>query len=236
MAAPLYYVVASDLRNKISEGVWPPESRLPNETELCRRYGVSRITIRHAVSILVNEGLVLRTQGSGTFVRSATITAGSRGLSSFSEEMSVLGVKSGGKVLSQTVVHASLETAAALAVTEGAPLLELRRLRTGDGEPIGIQTAYLPLERFPGLGDEDLENVSLYSMLQVNYGVALLEAIETFRIGKTGAAEARLLGVTPQSPAFLVERRTFDRQGPFEYVVSLMRPDRYQVRLRLTRP
>jgi len=235
MAAPLYHVVASDLRNKINEGVWPPESRLPNEAELCKRYGVSRITVRHAVAILVSEGLVVRSQGSGTFVRGATITAGLRGLSSFTEEMSAQGVKSGGTVLEKKVASATEEQALALGVPEGAPLLELRRLRTGDEAPIGIQTAFLPLGRFPGLETEDLENVSLYGLLQASYGVGLLEAIETFRIGRVRAADARLLGVAPQSPAFIVERRTSDRLGPFEFVISVMRPDRYQVRLRLSR-
>jgi GntR family transcriptional regulator len=114
-------------------------------------------------------------------------------------------------------------------------VMELRRLRTGDGEPIGLQTASLSLSRFPGLDGEGLEDVSLYYVLRSAYGVTLVEAIETFRIGEVGTADARLLGVAPRSPAFMVERRTFDRLGPFEHVVSLMRPDRYEVRLRLTR-
>lgn len=235
LAAPLYQVVASDLREKIGEGVWPPESRLPNEAELCRRYGVSRITVRHAISILVNEGLVTRSQGSGTFVRRATITAGLRGLSSFTEEMSALGVKSGGRVLTKKVVPATQESGPVLAVAEGTPLLQLRRLRTGDGVPIGVQTAFLPLDRFPGLDEVDLENVSLYALLQTNYGVVFEEAMETFRVGRARAPDARLLGVPLSSPVFVVERRTFERRGPFEYVISVMRPDRYQVRLRLTR-
>jgi GntR family transcriptional regulator len=232
---PLYNLVASDLRRKIVDGVWAPEARLPNEAELCHRYRVSRITIRHALAILVSEGLVTRSQGSGTFVRGATIMAGLRGLSSFTEEMSALGVKTGGRVLGKTVMAATAEQARALGIAEGEPLLELRRLRTGDGTPMGIQTAYLPLTRFPGLDDEDFEGVSMYALLESNYGLQLLEAMETFRIGKVSTAEALLLGVPPASSAFVVERRTFDRQGPFELAISVMRADRYQVRLRLAR-
>lgn len=235
MAEPLYNVVASDLRKKIAQGFWPAESRLPNEAELCQRYGVSRITIRHALSILVSEGLVSRSQGSGTFVRGATILAGLRGLSSFTEEMSALGVKTGGRVLSKKTVNATAEQASALNVPEGSPLLELRRLRTGDGTPMGIQTAYLSLARFPRLEEQDFEGVSMYDLLQHGYGLQLLEAIETFSIGKVGRADARLLGVAQSTSAFVVERRTFDRQGPFELVVSIMRADRYKVRLRLAR-
>jgi GntR family transcriptional regulator len=232
---PLYTLVSSDLRRKIVDGVWAPEARLPNEAELCQRYRVSRITIRHALSILVSEGLVTRSQGSGTFVRGATIMAGLRGLSSFTEEMSAIGVKTGGRVLAKTVVAATADQARALRIAEGDALLELRRLRTGDGTPIGIQTAYLPLSRFPDLDEEDFEGVSMYALLGNNYGLQLLEAMETFRIGKVTADDAVLLGVPTSSSAFVVERRTFDRQGPFELAISVMRADRYQVRLRLAR-
>ena len=235
MSEPLYHVVASDLRKKIGEGIWPRDARLPNEAELCQSYGVSRITIRHALAILVNEGLVIRAQGSGTFVRGTTITVGLRGLSSFTEEMAALGVKTGGRVLAKKVVAATTEQAAALNVSEGSSLLELRRLRTGDGVPVGVQTAYLPLVRFPRIDEQDFEGVSMYALLESTYGLQLLEAIETFRMGKVAAADARLLGVTPLSWAFVVERRTLDRQGPFEFVISVMRADRYQIRLRLAR-
>ncbi len=232
---PLYNLVASDLRRTIVDGAWAPQARLPNEAELCRRYGVSRITIRHALAILVSEGLVTRCQGSGTFVRGATIMAGLRGLFSFTEEMSAIGVKTGGRVLAKTVVTATADQARALGVAEGDSLFELRRLRTGDGTPIGIQTAYLPLSRFPGVNEEDFEDISMYALLTSHYGLRLLEAMETFRIGKVTAADALLLGVPPSSSAFVVERRTFERQGPFELAISVMRADRYQVRLRLAR-
>jgi GntR family transcriptional regulator len=101
--------------------------------------------------------------------------------------------------------------------------------------PVGVQTAYLSLVRFPHLDEGDFEGASMYALLESNYGLQLLEAIETFRMGKVATADARLLGVTPLSWAFVVERRTFDRQGPFEFVISVMRADRYQIRLRLAR-
>lgn len=235
VGGPLYQTVASDIRKRIANGAWPPDSQLPNEAALCERYGVSRITLRHALDILVAEGLVVRNQGSGTFVRGTTITAGVRGLSSFTEEMSALGVKGGSRLLGKRVTSANAEQAMALNVEEGTSLLELRRLRTGDGVPIGIQNAFLPLARFPGLEEVDFEAASMYEVLQRDYGLQLLEAIETFTISKVASADARLLGIPPGSSGFLVERKTYDRQGAFELVVSVMRADKYQVRLRLAR-
>ncbi len=235
MAEPLYFVVASDLRKKIANGTWPPGSRLPNEAELCNQYRVSRITVRHAMSILVNEGLVIRGRGSGSFVRGATITTGLRGLCSFTDEMSALGVKSGSRVLGKRVVRASDEQAAALGILRDASLLELRRLRTGDGTPVGLQTAYLPLARFPHLEEEDFGATSMYDFLEKQYGLQLQEAIETFWVGRVTEAEAKPLRLPAGSCAFLVKRITFEPQGPFEFVVSVMRADRYQVRIRLAR-
>lgn len=232
---PLYYQVAEDLKAKISQGVWAPGSQLPNERELCGLYRVSQITVRHALQMLAEEGLVVRTQGSGTFVRATTLMEGLRGLSSFTEEMQALGVKAGGTVLRKRVVRASPEQAGPLHLQEGAELFELYRLRTADAEPLGLQASYLPLERFPGIDQQEFENVSLYELLGREYGVRLFEAIETFRLGAVTPAEARLLKVKPGSAAFVVERCTFDSHGPFELVKSTMRGDRYQVRMRLAR-
>jgi GntR family transcriptional regulator len=231
----LYHQVADDLRAKIAQGVWPADARLPNERELCEMYHVSLITLRHALQILANEGLVVRNQGSGTFVRTSTLTEGLRGLSSFTEEMKALGVKAGGVVLRKGTVRASPDQASALRLPAGSDLFELYRLRTADGAPSGLQASYLSLARFPGLEQEDFEDTSLYELLEKGYGVRLFEAIETLRMGKVSSAEARLLDLKPGSAAFVVERCTFDVQGPFELVRSIMRGDRYQIRMRLTR-
>jgi GntR family transcriptional regulator len=233
---PLYHQVVEDLRAKISQGAWPPESQLPNERELCELYHVSQITVRHALQILADEGVIVRNQGSGTFVRATTLTEGLRGLSSFSEEMKALGAKAGGLVLRKRVVKASAEQARALHVAEGSDVFELYRLRTADSEPIGLQASYLPVGRFPDIDKQDFEDVSLYELLERQYALRLFEAIETFRMGRVSAREAGLLKVKAGSSAFVVERCTFDVHGPFEVVRSIMRGDRYQIRMRLVRP
>ncbi len=112
----------------------------------------------------------------------------------------------------------------------------IRRLRTGDGVPIGVQTAYLPAARFPGLEEQRLDDQSLYAVLRDRYGVTPSEAIETFRITHVEEADAALLEVPAGACAFTVERLTSDVHQPFELVRSLMRGDRYRVRLVLRNP
>ena len=98
-----------------------------------------------------------------------------------------------------------------------------------------MQTSYLPLQRFPGLDEANFEDNSLYDRLETSYAVRLFEAVEVLRMGSVTVTEAKLLGVKPGSGAFVLERYTSDSQGPFEFVLSKMRGDRYQIRMRLPR-
>ena len=121
---PLYHQVADDLRAKVTDGTWPAGARLPNEQELCSTYRVSQITLRHALRILADDGVIVRSPGTGTFVRPVTLTGGVRGLTSFTEEMEALGLKAGGVVLRKGVVSATPSLASALAVVQGFSALE----------------------------------------------------------------------------------------------------------------
>ncbi len=223
------------MRGRIQTGRWRPGQRIPSEHELCSLYGVSRITIRQAISNLAAGGLLVREPGRGTFVREPTITAGSRGLTSFTEEMAQLGLRAGARMLSVGKEPASTELAERLRLTPGDPVVVIQRLRLGDGKPIGIQTSRLLHARFPGLEQVDLADSSLYAYLEEHYGVVPTEAEETFDVVAIDAKDARVLKVKPGACGFRVQRLTLDPGGPFEFVTSIMRGDRYQVRLGLRR-
>lgn len=232
---PLYHQVEVDMRQRIESGEWQRGEQIPTEAELCTIYGASRITIREAVRRLTEEGLLVRRRGSGTFVREARITAGARGLTSFTEEMAARGLRGESRILSVDVRACSPPVSDRLGLVPGAEVITIRRLRVVDGSPMGIQRACLPAERFPGLDKIDLGAGSLYAVLADLYGVVPAEAEETFEVAPVRAADARLLQVGAGSCAFRVERVTFDDRGAFEYVMSIMRGDRYQVRIGLRR-
>lgn len=229
---PLYYQVERDMRQRIESGIWQAGQQIPSEKELCALYDVSRITIRQAISALVDEGLIVRERGRGSFVRSPVITAGARGLTSFTDEMAVLGVRSGARVVSMRSEPASPEMAARLHLAVGDPIVVIHRLRYADETPIGIQMAYLPGARFPGLQHADLTEQSLYKHLDAQYGVQPAEAHETFSVTAITGEDARLLNVRDGACGFHVERLTYDQKLElFEFVISIMRGDRYQVQL-----
>lgn len=229
---PLYYQVERDMRHRIESGEWQAGQQIPSEMELCALYDVSRITMRQAIRTLVDDGLIVRARGRGSFVRSAVILEGARGLTSFSDEMAALGMRAGARVLSVRRELASPDVAERLRIESGDAVVVLHRLRYADDSPIGLQTAYLPSARFPELEQVDLNGRSLYRFLAEQYGVELAEAQETFSVTTINGENARLLQVPDGTPGFRVERRTSDpKQDVFEYVASIMRGDRYRVQL-----
>jgi GntR family transcriptional regulator len=230
---PLYLQVEQDLRRLIESHEWGSGYRIPSEKELEDLYGASRITIRRALQDLAADGLLIREPGRGTFVREPTLTAEPRGVTSFTEEMIRLGLKADARTIDCGREAADALVADRLHLSEGDPVVVIRRLRVADEKPLGIQCARLPAQRFPELESVDLSGRSLYEYLRVQYGVIPTEADEMFRVGRIEGDDAQLLNVEAGACAFLVERLTFDQHGPFEFVESIMRGDRYRVHLGL---
>lgn len=226
---PLYHQLEAALRDRIMSGEWGHGIQIPTEAQLCKAYNVSRVTVRQAVLKLVEQGYLERDRGRGTFVREPTLIAGVRGLRSFSEEMEALSLRPGARVLRMRLAPASSQVAEQLEIAVEAPVVEIRRLRTGDDQPIGIQTSCLPAARFPDLEQINLADQSLYECLRRSYGVRSIEARETFRVTKITAEDAKLLQTRGGACAFWVERLAFDPPGPFEYTTSIMRGDRYRI-------
>lgn len=227
---PLWHQAESTLRELIERREWASGSQIPNEDRLCDMLGISRITVRHALRNLEEAGLLRREHGRGTFVRSATVVAGVRGLTSFTEEMRTLALAPGTELLEARCIPATEEMADALELSLGNPVVQLRRLRRGNGMPIGIQTTHLPEARVPGLLEDAASVQSLYGWLKEHCGITPVKAKEVYRVGRVAEADAASIELAAGTPAFEVERIAFDARGPFEYALSTMRSDRYEIR------
>jgi len=227
---PLWHQAEMSLRQLIERGEWAAGSQIPNEDRLCEMLGISRITVRHALRNLEEAGLLRREHGRGTFVRSATVVAGVRGLTSFTDEMKTLALAPSTQLLEARRVLADEELADALEIALGDPVVQLKRLRLGNGMPIGIQTSHLPEARVGSLYDDAGNIQSLYAWLKENCGITPIKAKEVYRVGRVEEADADLLQLAAGTPAFEVKRIAYDARGPFEYAVSTMRADRYEIR------
>ena len=227
---PLWLQVEQTIRAAIAKDDWPAGHQIPPEERLCTLLGVSRITLRHALRNLELKGFLRREHGRGTFVRNKTLVVGTRELMSFTQALNVLGLTIDSKVLDWGLGRAGALTAAALRVDQGTEIVRMRRLRLGDGEPIGLQSVELLSSRVPGLLDGGPVRGSLYEMLETRYGIVPREASEVFRVAIIHGDDADRLAVPPNSPAFMVERISQDERGPFEFTQSVIRGDRYEIR------
>lgn len=229
---PLYAQVEDILKERLRTE-WAPGEQIPSEAQLCDQYQISRITLRHAIARLVNQGMLERGRGRGTFVRDTRLTAEVRSVSSFTDEISNLGMKPGSRVVGVNEVLADFEQSEVFGVPEGEPLIQLVRIRTGDGVPIGIQRTHLVAELFPGLVSMVQENFSLYSLLLEQFGLKPTEAVETYSVGLLDRKDAELLQAKAGVPVFTIGRVTSAGSDVFEHTSSVMLGDKYRIRLGL---
>ena len=226
---PMYYQIMSQLREKIAAGEYAVNSALPPERELVETYHVSRMTIRQAILELVNEGILVRRKGIGTFVAPPKLEQALSRLTSFTEDMAQRGMKAGSRIISFKEMLPDPTIRKALGLSEGDKVFESVRLRLADEEPMALETTTLTASLCPGLQADALVNQSLYKVLTERYGLQLDYARQDLEPILASPHEAALLNVESGSPLLLIHRITYDQDGrAFEYVKSLYRGDRYK--------
>ncbi|MFI5955107.1 GntR family transcriptional regulator [Cryptosporangium sp. NPDC051539] len=218
----------------ITSGSLEPGQRLGSERELASDLGVSRSTLRQALGVLEQSGVVRRVpgRGGGTFVRRAKIE---RDLSSVVGVPALLraqGFTAGSRVVSAAIRTADDATAAALELEPGGLVTEVVRIRLADGSPVSLEHARLPAERFPGLLELPLGG-SVYELLDQHYGVRPAEAVEQIEAVSAGSDEASVLDIAAGSPLLSIVRTAKDGDGvPFEFSHDLFRGDRTRILVR----
>lgn len=208
--------------------------RLPPERELAARFGVSRMTLRQAISSLANAGYVVRVQGHGTFVADPTISKSSE-LTGFSEDMAARGFRPSSRLLKVSHVSAGAALGQELVISPEEMVYHLERVRMADGIPMCLETIDLPARLTPGLDRQALEQ-SLYEILSTIYGIELYEADQVILPTVVDQEQADLLRVPVHSPALIVKRIGYDKKRrPIERAMSIYRGDRYDIRMTVRR-
>lgn len=225
---PLYFQIYEALKSQMANGTYPPGSRLPSETALATRFGVTRMTVRQALGKLHAEGLILTRRGIGTFTALAKFERQATRMTDLHEDLLERGHKPGSRVLALRTGEFPPDLAERLGLPLGEPMLHLSRLRLADDEPVAVNDAYLRHALCPGLEREDFRDVSLYALLEHRYGLALGHAEQRVQAVLAGAAHATLLGVRRGSPLLHIERLTFLKDGPaLGLTEAYYRADRY---------
>jgi len=232
---PLYYQLKEIFRSWIISGRFNSGERFPSESELEKHFQVSRMTIRRALTELVNEGFLIRERGRGSFVIRPRMQSHLRRLTSFTEDMQMRGLRTDSKFLDFHVVR-DAEAAGKMGIAEGEELVQIRRLRLVEGEPVALQNAYVRHAFCPEIIERGLIDGSLYRTLEDGYGLKLGRALQTVEAKPADEYEANLLGLLVGQPVLILERLTYLASGePIEYVRSSFRGDRYRFVIELVR-
>ncbi|MEA2198787.1 MAG: GntR family transcriptional regulator, partial [Solirubrobacteraceae bacterium] len=215
-------------------GALAPGQRLGAEREIAERLEVSRSTVRAALAELERTGQVRRARGrtGGIFVAERKVERDLTSLAGLPAYLRRQGFQSDARVISTATAAAEDDVAAALGLRPGTLVHEVVRVRLADGEPISLERAAFPADRFPGLLDHSLSG-SLYELLQSRYELEPGEAEERIEVVAAGAAEARLLGVARAAPLVSISRTAWSVEGvPFERSHDLFRGDRVRIVVR----
>jgi GntR family transcriptional regulator len=225
---PYHYQLRELLRGEIAVGRWEVGERLPSERELCETFNLSRTTVREAIDALVNEGLLQREKGRGTFVaRPKILESLLQTPMGFTDAMEEQGYQVETEVLRMEIVPASRIVLQELRLGPDELVTVIDRLRFILHEPILLVTSYVPLKIYPALINEDLTHNSLYHLLGRKQGMRIARARRFMEAVSANELEARLLGIEPGAPLMLIESTAFVQDGmPIEYFKARHRGDR----------
>ena len=227
---PQYRQIEQTLRRRIA--MLQPGARLPSDTDLCAEFGVSRMTARTAMQRLVDDGLVAREPGRGSFVAQPPAHRHANRLMTFTQEMVRAGRTPSSRVLTRMIRPSSPAEAATLGIMPREPVAVIRRVRIADAQPVAIESSVLIRACAEAVMAADLANGSLHDSLR-RAGLQPRRGNATLTAAVATTEEARLLAIRPGA-ALLVERRVIlDTQGRrIEATESRYRADLYALMVR----
>ena len=230
---PAHARIAHWLEDLVISGELAPGDKLPPEVEIATSLGVSRMTLRQALGAVEAKGLIDRRRGrfGGSFVAAPRFELDHASLPGFTEQMLRIDVEPGAEVLKAITRRPDTAVSKALGLRRGAPVHEIQRVRTANGEPIVLEETYLPAQMFPGLLSNDLHG-SLYAVMR-DYGSAPSTADERIEAVQATVEQSEILGVAPASPLLLIVRTAFGANGvAVEFSRDYLRSDRTAIRIK----
>ncbi|GKX33570.1 MAG: GntR family transcriptional regulator [Rhizobiaceae bacterium MnEN-MB40S] len=207
---PIYIQIAETLRARIVSGYY--EDKIDGELPLAREWNVSRRTIQQALDILIQEGLVRRQHGLGTFVNHTGVDNRYKAITSITEGIAGQGLTPQFRVLSSGPVEADEEAREFFGLPAGEPVYLHERLVSGGGRSLALVATTLNLKLLEGLELSHLDG-SLYATLRKRFGRTIVQAEDKYIPAVADATTANMLGIAENSPIFIAIRRATDQTG-----------------------
>jgi len=233
---PLYAQLKEHIRSRILDGTYAPSSRMGSESELGAAFGVSRITVRQALGDLQKEGLIFKIHGKGTFVSKPKAFQNVSSLKGLAEALAASGHEVANRMCGFDYLPADAIVAQRLGLEEGQTVVEIRRVRLVNREPVSLEVTYLPEVIGRRLESADLAARDIFLILENDLDIALGHADLAVDAIEATAQMVTALGVRPKSPIMRIERLTHTADGqPLDFEYLYYRGDAFQYRLRIDR-
>ncbi len=227
--SPLYQQLMQRLRSEIGAGEYAAGARIPSEQELTQRYGVSRVTVRKALSELTQDGLLVRRQGKGTFVAGKRLSRDLSSITSFSQACRQVGKTAHTRLLHVQSVALQDADAEKLGLPNGSTCIEVARVRLADDKPVMLETNLFPPQHAFLL--EERPDGSLYELLR-RHELEPSHAEHFISLGHATAQVSRYLGVQDGEAVLLLDEIVYDqRQNPLHLSRQWIRGDRFTFRI-----
>ncbi|MCX6090662.1 MAG: GntR family transcriptional regulator [Candidatus Atribacteria bacterium] len=229
---PIHLQLRKIILSMIESGKLKPGDKLYSESEFCKLFDISRMTVRRVINDLANEGYIQRVAGKGSFVCEPKIIEKLTYVSTFAEDMHSRGLKPNRKLLERKIEEPNTKVTEMLNLVQNDNVICIKMLLYANEEPICLQEVFLPFPLFKNfmlLSIEEVEQKDLCEILNTYITRPVLWAKQTLEAVLLKSKDARLLEVSTNVPGLLCERVTFDElDTPIEYVTFLYRADRYK--------
>ena len=228
-AEPMYRQLAAQLREAIAAGHLAPGAQLDSEAALMARYGVSRVTVRQATTLLRTEGALIARRGKGTFVVERVLHQDLDALQGFYDAVRSQGIEPVLQLLEFATIPASARDPQ---VPDGLPV-RLQRLYSVDGRPFALGVGHVPAAA-AALGRERAERLTVYQIVEQYLSIRIARADVTIRCQKAPRAVAARLGLRTGEACLVMARCSRDAAGAAcEFMRIYIVPERYEFHLRV---
>lgn len=224
---PKYYKIYEQLLNEIQNGAYQEDNLFPSDTELVKKFKVSRGTVREAIKLLFQQGYLVRKQGKGTFVTYRKIEQDPDKLIGFTELMKKHSLKPSAKVIKKEILTPTANIAHLMKLKPGGQVVRLIRIRYGDDEPLIIERSYFNYDLFEPIFQMDLEINSIFELLHKKTDTKLGNALQRIEAISAGNEEHEWLEVDLRTPLLLIKRLIKTKNDQiFQYSEDVYRSDR----------
>lgn len=226
---PLYIQIAERLISQIESGDLSAGTQLPPERVLSSEFNINRMTLRRALKVLETQGLLERKHGIGNFIAHSKIDRRMESVFRFSSGMTNRGFSPGTKLISVKVIKSNKKIARDFGKGDPLMVYDILRLRSINHEPVMLESYKIPVYRFPGLREHDLEKRSIYEIFETEYGIEITRNQQILEPINANGFEADLLQIECGDPLMLENRLSYDdADQPVEIGKDRYRGDRFR--------